>query len=74
MYKNGIYTYEEARMLSKTLIYNEQVEKEIKDNLLKYEGRKKFVQEIQAKDLIDTPITIEESGKIIEINDEKEKE
>ena len=71
LYKDGIYTYEEARTISKTLINNEQVEKELKDSLLKIEGKKNFVKEIQAKDLIDTPITIEKTGNIVEIPDEQ---
>ena len=71
LYKQGVYTYEEARNVSKTLIGNEQVEKELKDNLLKIEGKKNFVKEIQAKDLIDTPITIKETGNIVEIPEEQ---
>lgn len=74
MYKNGIYTYEEARLVSKKLINNEQVEKELKENLLKLEGRKKFVQEVKEKDLINTPITIEKTGNIVEIPEEEIKD
>ena len=73
LYEEGLYTYEEARTASKTVIYNDVIEKETKESLLKFEGRKKFVQEVKAKDLINTPITIEKNGKIVEI-DEEEKE
>ncbi len=71
LFKEDVYTYEEARNLSKTLIGNEQVEKELKESLLKIEGKKNFVKEIQAKDLIDTPITIKETGNIVEIPEEQ---
>lgn len=74
LFKEDVYTYEEARNLSKTLIGNEQVEKELKESLLKIEGKKNFVKEIQAKDLIDTPITIKETGNIVEIPEEQIKE
>lgn len=73
LYKEGLYTYEEARTISKTLIYNDIIEKEAKENLLKIEGRKKFVQEVKEKDLINTPITIEKTGNIVEIPDDEEK-
>lgn len=71
LYQEGLYTYEEARNISKNLVYNDVIEKETKDSLLKIEGRKKFVQEVKAKDLIDTPITIEKSGEIVEIAEEE---
>ena len=71
LFKEDVYTYEEARNLSKTLIGNEQVEKELKESLLKIEGKKNFVKEIQAKDIIDTPITIKETGNIVEIPEEQ---
>ena len=72
LYREGIYTYEEARNILKNSINNKQVEKEAKDNLLKIEGRRKFMQEMQEKDLIDTPITIEETGNIVEIPEDDE--
>ena len=71
LYKEGVYTYEEARNISTTLIDDEKVEKELKENLLKIEGKKSFVKEIKEKDLINTPITIKETGNIVEIPEEK---
>lgn len=70
LYKQNVYSYEEARDALNNGIHNESIIKEGKNNLLRIEGRKKFVQEVQDKDLIDTPITIEETGKIVDISDE----
>ena len=71
LYEEGLYTYEEARTVSKTLIYNDAVEREAKESFLKIEGRKNVVQEVKEKDLINTPIMIEKSGKIVEITEEE---
>lgn len=72
LYKQGVYSYEEARTVSKAGIKNECVERETKEKLLKLEGKKKFIQEIKEKDLIKTPITVEKTGEIVDISEDIE--
>ena len=74
LFKEDVYTYEEARNLSKTLIGNEQVEKEFEENQSKWydkDGRVYPLQQVAPKHWVALP---EDMAQEAELEEREEKE
>ncbi len=67
LYEKGLYSYEEARDVLNAGLSNEAIIKDGKKSLLKIEGRRKIVEEVRNKGLIEAPVAIEETGEIIKV-------
>lgn len=70
LYEKGLYSYERTRDVLNAGLSNEVVVEEGKKRLLKIEGRREIVEEVRDKGLIETPIEIKATGKIVEVTDD----